>query len=242
MTNRTIVDSPDLSFPEASTWGTNPRPELAVFDFDGTLVDQRGGWLLLQELFGTRDQGKILTERYRADELTFAEWCDENAVLLDARGVRKTHIDRAASAVKLTQGADGLLETIADTNVTFGTVSAGVSNLQAVLSEFDPAFVRGNEIRFDGTGTITGVDAGVGPDGKDDVLDEICRDRGLTTADVFYVGDSHTDEEAFEVAGTSVLFDPDDRIDDSVYKTVDAVVDTRDLRLVERLFVTAVDR
>ncbi len=75
-----------------------------MFDFDGTLVDQRGGWLLLQELFGTREQGKRLTERYREDELTFAEWCDENAALLDGRGVKKTHIDRAASAVKLTRG------------------------------------------------------------------------------------------------------------------------------------------
>ena len=242
MTNRTIVDSPDVSFPEASTWGTNLRPELAVFDFDGTLVDQRGGWLLLQELFGTREQGKRLTERYREDELTFAEWCDENAALLDGRGVEKTHIDRAASAVKLTRGAGGLLETILDANVPFGTVSAGVTNLQDVLSKFEPAFVRGNEIRFDDSGSIIGVDAGVGPNEKDDVLERICRDRKITTTDVFYVGDSHTDEEAFEVAGTSVLFDPDDRIDDGVSETVDAVVDTRDLRLVERLFVTAVGR
>ncbi|MEY7851802.1 HAD family hydrolase [Natrarchaeobius sp. A-rgal3] len=242
MTDRPIVDSADVSFPEASTWGTNPRPELAVFDFDGTLVDQRGGWLLLQELFGTREGGKLLTERYREDELTFAQWCDENAALLDARGVGKTHIDRAASAVKLTRGAESLLETIADAGVPFGTVSAGVTNLQAVLATFDPAFIRGNEIRFDDVGTITGVDAGVGPNEKDDVLERICRDRGITTADVFYVGDSHTDEEAFAVAGTSVLFDPDDRIDDGVYETVDAVVDARDLRLVEELFVSAVGR
>ena len=135
-----------------------------------------------------------------------------------------------------------MLETIADANVPFGTVSAGVTNLQDVLAEFEPAFVRGNEIRFDDSETITGVDAGVGPNEKDDVLERICRDRGITTTDVFYVGDSHTDEEAFEVAGTSVLFDPDDRIDDTVSETVDAVVDARDLRLVKRLFVTTVGR
>lgn len=240
MTTPAITDSRDITFPEASTWGANPQPELAVFDFDGTLVDQRGGWLLLQELFGTRDRGKELTERYREGDLTFQEWCAENGALLADRGVTDAHIRRAAAAVKLTRGAESLLETIADANVPFGTISAGVTNLQAVLTEFDPAFTLGNEIRFDDAGRITRVDAGVGPDEKDDVLERVCRDRGLSTADVFYVGDSHTDEEAFEVAGTAVLFDPDTRIDDGVYEEVDAVVDTRDLRVVETLFATLV--
>ncbi|WP_121743106.1 HAD family hydrolase [Natronorubrum halophilum] len=240
MTHRTIDAPPGVTVSETSTWKTASRPELVAFDFDGTLVDQRGGWLLLQELFGTRDQGKVLTEQYREGERTFPEWCEENVALLADRSVTEAHICRAAAAVKLTRGAEALLETIASANVPFGTVSAGVTNLQDVLTEFGPEFTFGNEIRFDDSGTITGVDAGVGPDHKDDVLERVCRDRGITTDDVFYIGDSHTDEEAFEVAGTSVLFDPDDRIDDGVYEVVDAVVDTRDLRLVENLFATII--
>lgn len=231
-----VSDARDVTVPRTSTWPPAQQPELVAFDFDGTLADQRGGWLLLQELFGTRDRGKALTERYDEGDLTFAEWCEENAALLHERGVTEAHVNRATAAVKLTRGAQSLLETVTEAGVPFGTVSGGVTNLQAAVLAYDPTFTRGNEIVFNDDGAIVGVDACVGPDDKDRVLEDLCRDRGIATDDVFYVGDSHTDEEAFDVAGTSVLFDPDSRIDDGVYDDVDVVVETRDLRCVEDLF------
>lgn len=232
----------NVAYPNGDAWEPEAAPELLVFDFDGTLVDQRGGWLVLQELFGIREQGKGLTDRYRAGELTFEEWCLENASLLADRGVRERHIDRAAAAVKFTRGAESLLTTIQRAGVPFGTISGGVANLQRSLDRFDPAFTLGNRLLFDADGRIADVEAAVGPNAKDDVLTRVCADRGLTPADVLYVGDSHTDEEAFDVAGTSVLFDPDSRIADAVHDEVDIVVRTRDLVCVERLITSVLDR
>jgi phosphoserine phosphatase len=228
-------------------------PGLFVFDFDGTLVDQRGGWLLLQELFGTRGAGKELTEQYEAGEIDFADWCEQNVDLLAARGVRRQHIQRAAAAVKLTRGAEGLLSLLQASDVPYGVVSGGLRNLQTVLDPFEPAFRYANEITFvdgsadrstddvvgdtpveadtvqAGDAALAGANARVGPDDKDAVLADLCDEFGVDMSEIFYVGDSHTDVEAFAVAGWSVAFDPDDRIDASVIERTDLVIEERDL-------------
>jgi phosphoserine phosphatase len=203
-------------------------PELFVFDFDGTLVDQRGGWLLLQELFGTRSAGKELTEQYDAGVIDFQEWCERNVDLLAGRGVRRRHIQRAAGAVKLTRGANGLLELLQDGDVPYGVVSGGARDLQTVLDPFEPDFRYANEIQF-ADEKLVDARARVGPDDKDAVLDDLCAEYGVDLSEVFYVGDSHTDVEAFAVAGWSVVFDPDERIDDSVIERTDIVVEDRNM-------------
>lgn len=210
-------------------------PELIAFDFDGTLVDQRGGWLLLQELFGTRERGKTLSERHRGGEITFQEWCDGNVALWAERGVERANVEAAAAAVKLTQGATPLLEFLHDSRPPYGTISGGIRDLQTVLDPFEPDFRLANELQFNDDGTLDGSTARVGPDHKDEVLKTLCADYGIDPRDVFYVGDSHTDVEAFEVAGTTVLFDPDARLDEGVEEGVDIVVDERDLGRVTAL-------
>lgn len=210
-------------------------PALVAFDFDGTLVDQRGGWLLLQELFGTRNEGERLGERYRDGTLTFAEWCDANAELWADRGVRRGHVEDAAAAVKLTTGARRLLERLQRSAYPFGTISGGLLELQQVLDEFEPAFRIANELQFDPSGRIVGTTARVGPDDKDEVLGALCRSYDVDLDAVVYVGDSHTDVEALEVAGTSILFDPDDRIDPTAIDGLDVVIDDRTLDHVSAL-------
>jgi phosphoserine phosphatase len=199
-----------------------------VFDFDGTLVDQRGGWLLLQELFGTRGAGKELTEQYDAEVIDFQEWCERNVDLLAERGVRREHIQRAAAAVKLTRGAPDLLELLRDGDVPYGVVSGGVRSLQTVLDPFEPDFRYANEIQF-ADGELVSARARAGPDDKDAVLDDLCAEYDVDLSEVFYAGDSHTDVEAFAVAGWSVAFDPDERIDDSVIERTDIVIEDRDM-------------
>lgn len=209
-------------------------PELIAFDFDGTLVDQRGGWLLLQELFGTRERGKTLSERHRGGEITFQEWCNGNVALWAERGVERANVEAAADAVKLTRGATPLLEFLHESRPPYGTISGGIRGLQTVLDPFEPDFRFANELRFD-DGTLDGSTARVGPNHKDEVLTTICTDYDIDPSNAFYVGDSHTDIEAFEVAGTTVLFDPDARLDEGVEAGVDIVVDERDLGHVTAL-------
>lgn len=202
--------------------------EAVVFDFDGTLTVHRAGWLLLHELFGTREAGDERTTAYRAGDIDFAEWCRGNVADWQARGVTAADVERAAQAVKLTRGASDLFGWLHAEGLPFGVVSGGVTDLQQRLDPFDPAFRVGNDLRF-ADGKLVGVTANVGPDDKDEVLGRVCAERGISLEGVVYVGDSHTDVEAFEVAGHAILFDPDDRLPDRAYDLVDDVVETRDM-------------
>lgn len=204
---------------------------LVVFDFDGTLATQRGSWGLLYRLFGVEDSGTERTEAYWEDELTFQEWCEGNVADWRARGVTRDNLERAARALKLAAGADALLRALDDRGIPFGVLSSGVDDLVARLDPYGPAFVESNEIHYD-DGVPVSVDARVGPFDKGDALRDICDRRGVLPADVVYVGDSHSDTEAFDLAGLSVLFDPDDRIEEDDYALVDVVVEEHDLGLV----------
>lgn len=211
--------------------GDLPTPSLVVFDFDGTLADQRGSWGLLYRLFGVEDAGDRRTESYWDDELTFREWCSGNVDDLRTRGVRRNHVERAAAAIKLTDGAEELLSTLSEHDVPFGVLSAGVSDLMTCLDRFEPAFTVSNEIIYEHD-VPCDVRARVGPNDKDARLREICTNRNVPLTDVLYVGDSHSDTEAFAVAGTSILFDPDERFPEAGYELVDAIVEERTLTRV----------
>lgn len=205
-------------------------PELVVFDFDGTLAEQRGSWGLLYRLFGVEARGNQRTEAYWNDELTFEEWCDGNVADWRSQGVTRDHLQRVAHAVKLTTGAENLLSELNAADIPFGVISSGITDLMSRLNRFEPAFVLSNEIVYDDDAVPVDANANVGPNDKGTILLRICDQRDVDPDETLYVGDSHSDVEAFEVAGTAILFDPDDRIDESAYELVDHIEHERDLR------------
>lgn len=213
-------------------------PRLVVFDFDGTLAEQRGGWGLLYRLFGLETEGTERTDAYWRGDVTFAKWCEGNVADWRRRGVTKAHLERAANAIKLTRGADSLLRGLSADGIPFGVLSSGVVDLTARLDAYDPAFVVSNEILYE-NGEPVGVRPHVGPNDKGEILAELCATTGVPRERVAYVGDSHSDVEAFEEAGTAVLFDPDDRIDDAHYDLVEYCQERRDLSKLESLLRSA---
>lgn len=214
------------------------NPALVVFDFDGTLADHRGGWSLLFKLFGTEERGNDRTEAYRAGELSFREWCDANVADWREHEVTRSHVENAADAVKMTAGAENLLAAIRARNIPWGIISSGFVDLMTTYDRFEPTFTIANELEYDTQGVVEGVSVAVGPDDKDDRLREVCDIMEIDPEEVVYIGDSYSDTEAFEVAGTAILFDPDPRLDQAAHDTVDIVVDARNLWLIaEHVFV-----
>ncbi|WP_197427944.1 HAD family phosphatase [Halogeometricum sp. CBA1124] len=205
--------------------------ELVVFDFDGTLAEQRGSWGLLYRLFGVEAAGRERTDAYWNGELTFEAWCRENVADWRERNVTRSHIEQAAAAVKLTTGADDLLTYLSKYDLPFGVLSSGLRDLMSRVEAYDPAFVVSNKVVYD-DGTPVDATVRVGPSDKDDALLEICDRHGVELEDVVYVGDSHSDTEAFEVAGAAILFDPDDRLSEADIDLADYVVERRDLRRI----------
>lgn len=211
---------------------------LVCLDFDGTIAEHRGGWEYLHTLFGTSVEGKNLTKRYDADEITFEEWCLGNVEAWRRRNVYETHVASAADAVKLTTGAESLMEHLQNSReIRFGIVSGGITDLMACVSEYDPEFTIGNELVYDDDGVPINVDVNVTPTSKADIVSELADTYGVSLDDVVHVGDSHTDTEAFDVVGQSILFCPDDRLNSRYRETTDVVINERDLKQVLNVIV-----
>ncbi|EMA17792.1 MULTISPECIES: HAD family hydrolase [Haloarcula] len=199
---------------------------LVVFDLDGTLTRQRGGFELLHTLYGTTPAADTLMERFEAGQITFAEWCRGAVDVWRANDITRTDITRATRAVKPKAGAVDLLDHLQHTDIRFGILSAGVANLATQFEQYEPAFVRGNWLRFE-DGRISGIDVGVGPDQKGELLREIRITQNPSS--ITYIGDSHTDTEAFVEADTAVLFDPDERIPETAIDSADTIVESANI-------------
>ncbi|MBV0926348.1 HAD-IB family phosphatase [Halomicroarcula limicola] len=200
---------------------------LVVFDLDGTLTRQRGGFKLLHTLYGTAEAGEELTAKYESGEVTFEEWCRMTVDTWRNAGVTAADIDRATRAVKPKRGATEVLDSLEAESIPFGILSAGVGNLAHRFEQQDLEFIRGNFLRFS-DGHLSNIDVGVGPSKKGELLREF---RGeLPETEIRYIGDSHTDTEAFEEADTAILFDPDERVPDAAIDAADTIVESDDLR------------
>jgi phosphoserine phosphatase len=199
---------------------------LVVFDLDGTLTRQRGGFELLHTLYGTTPAADTLMNRFEAGQITFAEWCRGAVDVWRANDITKADITRATRAVKPKAGAVDLLDHLQHTDIRFGILSAGVANLATRFEQYEPAFVRGNWLRFE-DGRISGIDVGVGPDQKGELLREIRITQNPSS--ITYIGDSHTDTEAFVEADTAVLFDPDERVPEAAIDAADIIVESTDM-------------
>lgn len=206
---------------------------LVVFDLDGTLTRQRGGFELLHTLYGTTPEAEALMNRFEAGQITFEEWCRGAVDVWRANDITRSDITRATRSVKPKTGAVDLLKHLQQTNIQFGILSAGVANLATQFEPYEPAFVRGNWLQFE-DGRISGIDVGVGPDEKGELLREVRSKQNPTS--ITYIGDSHTDTEAFVEADTAVLFDPDERVPETAIDAADTIIESADIREVRTSF------
>lgn len=187
---------------------------------------ERGGFELLHTLYGTTPEAETLMEQFEAGQITFAEWCRGAVDVWRANDITRADITRATRAVKPKAGAVDLLDHLQHTDIRFGILSAGVANLATQFEQYEPAFVRGNWLRFE-DGRVSGIDVCVGPEQKGELLREIRIKQNPSS--ITYIGDSHTDTEAFVEADTAVLFDPDERIPETAIGEADTIVESADI-------------
>lgn len=212
-----------------------PGPALVGFDFDGTLAAHRGGWSLLYRLFGVEAAGEARTDAFWDGEVTYDEWMAGNIADWRERGVRRSHLKRAADAVLLRTGTPELLDALRDSGIPFGVISAGVRDLIRPVERFDPAFIIANEVTYE-DGIPVDVVGRVPPDSKGSIVKRLCAEADIDPADVVYIGDSPREDGAFEVAGTAILVDADGRVDDPA-DAIDHVHEEWDLTALRAVLV-----
>ncbi|AEN04940.1 phosphoserine phosphatase SerB [Halolamina sp.] len=185
---------------------------LVAFDFDGTLSDSEM-MVLLGERYGVAEEIGDITARAMRGELSYAESLYERAALLE--GLPEDEAAAAFEQVALRQGAATVIERLNDAGHTTAILTGGfIPGVEAALERDGAAVdtVIANELPV-ADGVLTGDADGPLIEGtKDDALEALCHDEGITLDDAVAVGDGANDLPMLQVAGLAVGFEPKDAV------------------------------
>lgn len=176
-----------------------------VFDVDSTLIEDEVIELLAAEA-GSLMQVAEVTERAMAGELDFTESLRERVATLG--GLPEISIQNALNRVRVTAGAEQLIEAVQRAGGLVGAVSGGFNQLLDPLAKkLNLDYHRANQLEIvDGllTGKVVGgiIDRAA----KEVALREWAEDAGIEMKDTVAVGDGANDLRMLAAAGLGVAF------------------------------------
>jgi phosphoserine phosphatase len=193
----------DLAYQQDNMYRRNRR--LVAFDMDSTLVEAE---VIdeLAKLAGVGDQVSAITERAMRGEIDFSESFRTRVALLN--GLEESALERVASQLKITEGAEYLISTLHSLGYKTAILSGGFTyfarHLQARLG-ID--YVYANELDIAG-GVVTGKIRGTIVDGtrKAELLQQLANDEGIDLQQVIAVGDGANDLPMLSIAGLGIAF------------------------------------
>jgi len=193
----------DLAFQQDNMFRRNRR--LVAFDMDSTLVEAEVIDELAREA-GVGDEVSAITERAMRGEIDFQESFRTRVALLN--GLEEGALERVASQLKITEGAEHLISTLRMLGYKTAILSGGFTyfarHLQARLGM---DYVHANELDI-ADGVVTGKIVGRIVDGprKAELLRQLAADEGIDLQQVIAVGDGANDLPMLSIAGLGIAF------------------------------------
>jgi phosphoserine phosphatase len=193
----------DLAFQQDNMYRRNRR--LVAFDMDSTLIEAE----VIDELAtlaGVGVQVAAITERAMRGEIDFSESFRARVALL--AGLDEGALQRVASELKITEGAEHLISTLRTLGYKTAILSGGFTyfarHLQARLG-ID--YVFANELDI-ANGEVTGNIKGTIVDGarKAELLRQLALEEGIDLQQVIAVGDGANDLPMLSIAGLGIAF------------------------------------
>ncbi|MFL3654203.1 MAG: phosphoserine phosphatase SerB [Halioglobus sp.] len=193
----------DLAFQQDNMYRRTRR--LVAFDMDSTLIEAE---VIdeLAKLAGVGEQVSAITERAMRGEIDFSESFRARVALLE--GLEESALDRVASRLKITEGAEHLIATLRTLGYKTAILSGGFTyfakHLQARLGM---DYVYANELDI-AHGVVTGNIQGEIVDGarKAQLLRQLADDLGIDLQQVIAVGDGANDLPMLSIAGLGIAF------------------------------------
>ena len=193
----------DLAFQQDNMYRRTRR--LVAFDMDSTLIEAE---VIdeLAKLAGVGEQVSAITERAMRGEIDFSESFRARVALLE--GLEESALDRVASELKITEGAELLISTLRTLGYKTAILSGGFTyfakHLQARLGM---DYVYANELDI-AQGVVTGKIQGEIVDGarKAQLLRQLADDLGIDLQQVIAVGDGANDLPMLSIAGLGIAF------------------------------------
>ena len=193
----------DLAFQQDNMYRRTRR--LVAFDMDSTLIEAE---VIdeLAKLAGVGEQVSAITERAMRGEIDFSESFRARVALLE--GLEESALERVASELKITEGAEHLISTLRTLGYKTAILSGGFTyfarHLQARLGM---DYVYANELDI-AQGVVTGKIQGEIVDGarKAQLLRQLADDLGIDLQQVIAVGDGANDLPMLSIAGLGIAF------------------------------------
>jgi phosphoserine phosphatase len=181
------------------------RKKVIVFDMDSTIVD---GEIIdgMAKLIGVGEEMETLTAKGMRGEINFVQSLRSRVSLL--KGLRIKSLESLAKTFKLTKGSEELIAALKEMGFKVALISGGFNYFTDILKKrlgFDYAFGNELEIKRERlTGRVKGriIDA----QRKAEIMDEICREEGITRDEVVAVGDGSNDRIMIANAGLGIAF------------------------------------
>lgn len=189
---------------EESTLDRSAR-RFVLLDMDSTLIQQEVIDLLAAKA-GVQSEVAAITERAMAGELDFEASLKERVHALT--GLSESAISEVAKEIRLSHGAEILIDSLHKLGHLVGVVSGGFTNVIApILETLEVDFYRANTLEIvDGklTGKVVGkiIDRAA----KSDALKEFAQQQGIPLAHTIAIGDGANDLDMVETAGLGVAY------------------------------------
>lgn len=187
---------------------------LVIFDVDSTLIEDEV-IELLAEAAGKRAEVAEVTERAMRGELDFADSLRERVSTL--AGLPVSVIDDTYARIRITRGAQALIEYIHAQGGKVAAVSGGFNQLlEPLAAKLGLDFWKANDLEIV-NGLLTGNVSGaiVDREAKAASLQTWAAELGLGLDKTIAVGDGANDLGMMEIAGLSVAFNAKPKVRDA---------------------------
>ncbi|MDZ7783170.1 MAG: phosphoserine phosphatase SerB [Halioglobus sp.] len=193
----------DLAFQQDNMYRRNRR--LVAFDMDSTLVEAE----VIDELArlaGVGDKVSAITERAMRGEIDFSESFRARVALLE--GLPESALQQVAADLKITEGAEHLINTLHTLGYTTAILSGGFTYFARHLQRrLNIDYVYANELDI-ADGVVTGKISGNIVDGsrKAELLRQLAAEENIDLQQVIAVGDGANDLPMLSIAGLGIAF------------------------------------
>jgi phosphoserine phosphatase len=200
----------DLALQKMEAYRKNKR--LVFFDMDSTLVDME----IIDEMAekaGVFKEVSRITEKARRGDIDFEEALIQRVALL--KGLKVEALEKIRSEMKLSEGAEDLVETLKGLGYKLGLVSGGFDYFADFLKErlsLDFSFANQLEIK---NGALTGKVLGKIVDNtyKAKIVNMVSSEEGVLLDQTVAIGDGANDVLMLGQAGLGIAYNAKEKIE-----------------------------
>lgn len=185
-----------------------------IFDFDGTLTKQndRTTWELIWEELGySIDDCARLHRQFSNKSISHEEWCNETCKSFNLKGINPNTLKMVSKKIELMPGVADIIKILLDAKIDIHILSGSIIEIiNEVLGDLKDKFthIQANSFKF--TANILSYIESTKYDfeGKADYINRLITQRGYSSVDILFVGNSSNDRWASKSGVRTLCINP----------------------------------